>query len=178
MSYRKNVFMVFFASTLTLIVIALSGCFTSPDSAPPDPSRKVDLGIKVATNESMSVKFDRTSNGQYFFECAYSYSAPKTAAGISALLLRIDNGNPITLKGSAVDPARQIGYNLVKRAELVQFLVSKDQANQLLNCNSSMTLEFVTQTKIDCNNLSYTVTQYRSVITQIKAFINHWNNKS
>jgi hypothetical protein len=50
--------------------------------------------------------------------------------------MRIDNGSPITLK---------VGMINIANPGMIEFAISDDLVNQLLNCNNSIDLEFNTQ---------------------------------
>jgi hypothetical protein len=100
----------------------------------PDPASSVSFGISndVQNGESMGVKFSKSFyTGQFVFECSYHGNRrPDT------LLLRIDNGNPVTLKITHVNSINP---------RLIEFGIPDNVVDQLLNCKNSIDLEFTAQ---------------------------------
>jgi len=181
MIFRKVVFAVFFA--VTSIAITFSGCATMFGGSEPNPGSQVDFGIQndVQNGESMGVNFNRSMNGQFVFECSYRGSRrPDT------LLLRIDNGSPITLRISNVN-----SFN----PGLIEFAISNDVVNQLLNCNNSIDLEFTAPNPPSDYVRKWHISSEADVMEMrraqtyggaprlrgplgVKNFINYWNSQT
>jgi hypothetical protein len=114
---------------VVFIVLGLACASTSGSSGDSAPS-SVNFGMKNdnQNGESLSVSFERNFERQFCFACSYRGSRrPDT------LLLRIDNGSPITLKISKVNSLN---------SGMIEFAVSPAILDQLLNCNNSIDLEF------------------------------------
>jgi hypothetical protein len=151
---------------VVFIVLGLA-CATSGNYEP-DPSAPVDLGLRndVQNRESMSVKFQKetgskirggTAIGQFCFEISYRGDrSPDT------LLLRIDNGTPITLR---------VSYANTFNPGMREFAIPDVHIDQLLNCNNSINLEFNNVSDY-IREWSISASDYNRPILKIKECIN------
>jgi hypothetical protein len=132
MSLRKDVLII--AVVLVVVLVSFSSCMTGQANQNTQPIR-VDFGMKNdnQNKESMKAHFGLSLNpynraNKFAFGCTYGGSRmPDT------LLLRIDNGSVITLK---------VSYANTFSRGMMEFAVSDDVVQQLLNCNDRIDLEF------------------------------------
>jgi hypothetical protein len=164
MIFRKRALVGFVVLLVALIAITLSSCasFTSAfaaayEEAINNPSPGFGLRNDAQNGENMSVRFTTSLYADFVFECSYRGNRrPDT------LLLRIDDNSPIILKIShinAVSPG------------LIEFAISDDQINQLLNSNKSINLEFNNVYQLNRN------WDISSSIMEIKNFITYYKEK-
>ncbi|MDR0474883.1 MAG: hypothetical protein LBH43_14560 [Treponema sp.] len=172
MSFRKDVLVALVV--IAVITIMFSGCLLRPAQLEQDPNSSVDLGTRHVngTNDQLTWIFNRDSSGpvsQFYFEITYLGSQ---APNISTLLLKIDSGEAISLKGDT--PSRRPAPLTGRIYEDVRFVISDGIANRLLNCNS-FTLQAVGQNIHREQQAPHDIYYGSLYIHKLKEFLSHWN---
>jgi hypothetical protein len=141
MYFRKGILVVFVMFAVASIAITFQSCASlsaAMEEAKNSPNSP-DFGIKndAQTGESMNVRFTRNFTDRSYSEMKYCFQISyRGSRSPDTLLMRIDNGSPITLRA---------GMRNIANSGIIDFTVSDEIVNQLLDCNNSIDLEFNTQ---------------------------------